>query len=106
MNIFDEVITVVLSSAGLTGSVVAAVITAAVKKARADAERKRQERLRLEVLRLEGEERLSQVLFALMRYVRGDGSEQELDEAEYAYSEYLEKGRKAKNEIIGASAYD
>ncbi len=106
MNIFDDVITVILSSAGLTGSIIAAFITAAIKKAREDAERKRKERLRLEILRLEGEEKLSKVLFALMRYTRGDGSEEDLEEAERAYSEYLEKNNKAKNEIIGTSAFD
>ena len=41
-----------------------------------------------------------------MRYSRGIGSEEELDEAERAYSEYLEKSSKAKNEIIGASAFE
>ncbi len=106
MNIFDEVLTIILSSAGLTGSIIAAIITAAIKKARDDAERKRKERLRLEILRLEGEEKLSRVLFALMRYSRGIGSEEELDEAERSYNEYLEKSSKAKNEIIGASAFD
>ncbi|MBR4278769.1 MAG: hypothetical protein IKT34_01210 [Clostridia bacterium] len=106
MNIFDEVLPIILSSAGLSGSIIAAIVTASIKKAREDAERKRRERLRLEILRLEGEEKLSKALFALMRYSRGIGSEEELDEAERAYSEYLEKSSKAKNEIIGASAFD
>lgn len=97
----DEIITAILSSAGLTGSIFAAIFTVAIKKAKKDAECKREERLRLEILRLEGEERLSTLLFAILRDLRGSGSERELQEAEKSYIEYLEKSRKLKNEIIG-----
>lgn len=97
----DEIMTVIFSSAGLTGGIFAAIMTAAMKKAKNDAERKREERLRIEILRLEGEERLSALLFALLRYSKGSGSLEELDEAEKAYTEYIEKSNKVKNEIIG-----
>ncbi len=97
----DEIITVIFSSAGLTGSVFAAIMVSAMKKAKKDAEKKREERLRLEILRLEGEERLSALLFAIIRYSKGSCGIHELDDAEKAYNEYLEKSNKVKNEIIG-----
>jgi len=77
------------------------VISLAVKKAKKDADIKREERLRLEILRLEGEERMTKLLFALLSHTRGQANERELDEAERAYSEYLENSQKLKNEIIG-----
>lgn len=101
----DEIITAVLSSAGLTGSLFAAIISIAIKRAKKDAERKREERLRLEILRLEGEEKLSALLFAILRGIRGMGSEKELSDAEEAYRAYLEKSRKLKNEIIGENTF-
>ena len=97
----EQMITAILSSAGLTGGIVATIVTAALKKARKDADLKRQERLKLEILRLEGEERLSSLLFAIIRHLRGGGSEKELIDAERAYIEYLESSNKLKNEIIG-----
>ncbi len=101
MIMLDEFLTLVLSSAGVTGSIFGCIISLAVKKAKKDAEIKREERLRLEILRLEGEERLSALLFAIIRNERTGGCEQELTDAENAYSEYLEKSRMLKNEIIG-----
>lgn len=103
MTFIDELLTVVLSSAGLTGSIFAAIVTAAIKKAKEDAERKREERLRLEILRLEGEEKLSALIFAMIRYSKGNGSAKELDEAEKTYTEHLEKSSAMKNEIIGVN---
>lgn len=101
MLMIEQIITAVLSSAGLTGGICAAIVTAAIKHAKKDAELKRKERLRLEIMRLEGEERLSALLFALLRNARGSGDEQELLDAEKAYIEYLEGCNKLKNEIIG-----
>ncbi len=101
LTAFGEMLTVILSSAGLTGSLFAAIIRIAIKKAKDDAERKREERLRLEILRLEGEEKLSSLIFALLRHSRGSGSEKELDDAEKAYLEHLENSNRLKNEIIG-----
>lgn len=97
----EELITIVLSSAGLTGSVFACILTFAVKKAKSDAQRKHEERLNLEILRLEGEEKLSALLFALIHHARSGSFEHELEAAEKAYSEYLEESRRLKNEIIG-----
>lgn len=97
----DEIITAVLSSAGLTGSLFAAIVTVVVKKVKKDADLKREERMKLEILRLEGEERLSSLLFALLRYTRGLENEAELLDAEKAYLDYLESCNKLKNEIIG-----
>lgn len=97
----EQIITAVLSSAGLTGSIFAAIVTAAIRHAGKNAENKRNERMKLEILRLEGEEKLSALLFALIRYSKGLGSENELENAEKTYMEYLESSNKLKNEIIG-----
>ena len=53
-------------------------------------------------MRLEGEEKLSALLFALIRHSRFGGNEGELAAAEEAYREYLESNRRLKNEIIGS----
>ena len=98
----EQIVTAILSSAGLTGGIFAAIVTMAVNRAKNDAEQKRRERLKLEILRLEGEERLSTLLFAMLRNSREGGCEKELLEAEKAYTEYLENSKRLKNEIIGA----
>lgn len=98
--------TIVLSSAGLTGSLFAAIMKFAVKKAKEDAEQKREERLKLEILRLEGEEKMSALLFAMLRFARGSGCQKELDDAEKAYIEHLENSNRLKNEIIGMHTSD
>lgn len=103
---FGEMLTFMLSSAGLTGGLVAAVTKIAIKKAKEDAELKRKERLKLEILRLEGEEKMSALLFAMLRYARGIGCKKELDEAENAYIEHLENSKRLKNEIIGMHTSD
>ena len=101
-----EMLTFILSSAGLTGGLVAVLTKIALKKAKEDAEIKRKERLKLEILRLEGEERMSSLLFAMLRYARGIGCKKELDEAENAYIEHLENSKKVKNEIISLHTFD
>ena len=103
---FGEMLTFMLSSTGLTGGLVAAVTKIAIKKAKEDAELKRKERLKLEILRLEGEEKMSALLFAMLRYARGIGCKKELDEAENAYIEHLENSKRLKNEIIGMHTSD
>ena len=97
----EQILTLVLPSAGLTGGIFAIVLAAAISRAKKDAEVKRAERLRLEILRLEGEERTSELLFAMLRLVRGIGSEAELNQVEKAYIEYLDDCKNLKNEIIG-----
>ena len=97
----EQILTLVLPSAGLTGSIFAIILAAAIKRAKKDAEIKRAERLRLEILRLEGEERIHQLLLAMLRLVRGMGSDEELNKAEKDYMEYLENCKTLKNEIIG-----
>ena len=105
-EVLSEILPLILSSAGLSGGIFAAIITFAVKKAKKDADNKRAERLRLEIMRLEGEEKLSALLFALIRHSRGSGSEEELDDAKTAYTEYLENISRLKNEIIGTHTSD
>ncbi len=103
MTVLDaliEMIPLILSSAGISGSLLAAIMTFAIKRARSDAENKREERLKLEILRLEGDEKMSALLFAMLRNARGVENERELDEAEKAYTEYLENCSRLKNEII------
>ncbi|MBO4277489.1 MAG: hypothetical protein J5925_03715 [Clostridia bacterium] len=95
-----EFLTLALSSAGAAGSLLACVFAWMLKKAKRDADRHREERLKLDMLRLEGEEKLSELVYAMVRQVRGAGSARELDEAEAAYSEYLESARRMKNEIL------
>ena len=95
-----EFITLALSSAGAAGTLLACVFAWLLKKARREAERHREERLRLDIMRLEGEEKLSELVYAMVRQVRGAGSARELDEAEAAYSEYLENARRMRNEIL------
>ena len=103
MSVFEaigELLPIILSSAGITGSLFAAITAIALKKAKNDAETKRKERLRLEIMRLEGDEKMSALLFAMLRHTRGVENERELDEAEKAYTEYLDNCSKLKNEII------
>lgn len=99
-EVIAELLPVILTSAGMTGGLFSAVLTLALNKAKRDAEKKRAERLKLELLRLEGEERLSELMFALLRHSRNDEHASELCDAERAYTEYLEKSRHLKNEII------
>ncbi len=98
-EVISELLPVILTSAGVTGGVFSAVISLAVNKAKRDAAKKREERLKLELLRLEGEERLSKLMFALLRS-RSFENDEELLKAERAYTEYLEKSQHLKNEII------
>ncbi|MBQ3230308.1 MAG: hypothetical protein IJB49_04750 [Clostridia bacterium] len=105
-ELLGELLPLVLSSAGVTGSVFAAIMTVVFKKVRKDAEQRRTERLKLEIMRLEGEERLSALLFAMLRRSRGVGTDAELAEAERAYNEYLNSSRMLKNEIIGEHTFE
>lgn len=98
----SEIIPLIVSSAGISGTVFAAIFGFLLKRAKSDAEKKQHERLQLEVMRLEGEEKLSALLFALIRHSRFGGNESELAAAEEAYREYLESNRRLKNEIIGS----
>ena len=99
-DLIEEILPLILSSCGLTGGIFSAVIFFAIKRAKVEAEIKRKERLRLEIMRLEGEEKLSKLIFALIRHTRTHGNAHELDEAEKAYTEYLLNCSKLKNEII------
>ena len=102
LELLFEVLPIILSSAGITGSLVAAITVHAIKKAKTDAERKREERLNLEILRLEGEEKLSELIFAIVRRLCDNGSVEELLDTMHAYTEHIEKSRQLKNSIIGS----
>ena len=101
LEILGELLPLILSSASVSGGIIAMIITLAVKNAKRDAEKKQKERLKLEIMRLEGEEKLSALLFALIRHTRGSDNTDELLDAEKAYTEYLENVNKLKYEIIG-----
>ncbi len=99
-ELLAELLPIILSSAGVTGSLFAAITVYAIKKAKKDAEQKREERLKLEILRLEGDEKLSSLIFALIRTLNGNGDSHELDEAIRAYTEHINKSNALKNLII------
>ncbi len=99
---FSEFVMLLISSAGLSGSVLGIVFSAVLKKAHSDAAKKREERLLLEIQRLEGEELMSNLLFALVRFSRGLCDESELEEAEKDYLRYIQNSRAVKNRILGS----
>ena len=100
LELLAELLPIILSSAGATGSLFAAITVYAIKKAKKDADIKRQERLQLEILRLEGDEKLSALIFALIRSINGNGDEKELNDTIHAYTEHINKSNALKNLII------
>lgn len=99
-ELLTELVPIILSSAGATGGLFAAITVFAIKKAKKDADLKREERLKLEILRLEGEEKLSALIFALLRKLNGAGNDKELDETIHAYTLHIERSNALKNLII------
>ncbi|MBQ0092962.1 MAG: hypothetical protein KBS45_06530 [Clostridiales bacterium] len=96
---FGELLVMLLSSSGVLGAGLTAVLGVMLKKARRDAEQKRAERIAVELQRLEGEERLSAVVLALVR-AKGENTD-ELQDALDDYEQYLEKRRELRDKIIG-----
>lgn len=96
---FGELLVMLLSSSGVLGAGLTAVLGVMLKKARRDAEQKRAERIAVELQRLEGEERLSTVVLALVR-AKGESTD-ELQDALDDYERYLEKRRELRDKIIG-----
>lgn len=96
---FGELLVMLLSSSGVLGAGLTAVLGVMLKKARRDAEQKRAERIAVELQRLEGEERLSAVVLALVR-AKGENTD-ELQDALDDYERYLEKRRELRDKIIG-----
>jgi len=95
-----ELLAVFLSSTGLVGAALSAVLACMLRRARKDAEQKRKERISLELSRLEGEECLSEVVLALVHVCGRE--DPELKAALRAYSNYLEHRRTFRNEIISS----
>lgn len=95
-----ELAAVVLSSAGVIGTVVAGVLSVVLRQTKTVAEKRRKERIQLELQRLEGEEKLSQLILLLIKFSKGLCEMEELDNAERNYIAYLEKTRASKNEIL------
>lgn len=100
LELLAELLPIIISSAGVTGSLFAAITVYAIKKVKKDADTKREERLKLEILRLEGEEKLSALIFALIRTLNGNGDSHELDETLHAYTEHINRSNALKNQII------
>lgn len=95
-----ELLAVFLSSTGLLGIGVSAVLACLLRRARSDAEQKHAERIQLELQRLEGEEKLSAVVLALARRASDQSGDQSLDDALLAYSDYLLRTRRARDEML------
>lgn len=93
-----ELLAVFLSSTGVLGAMVSAVLACMLRRAKKDADAKRAERIALELQRLEGEERLSEVVLALAHVCTAKDST--LENALRAYSRYLEESRAFRNGII------
>lgn len=94
-----ELLTVFLTSTGLLGGTVSAVLAVMLRRARKDAEKKRAERIAMELQRQEGEERLSCVVLALVRLC-GDIHDPELAQAIREYNRYLNARRTLRDEIV------
>lgn len=95
-----ELLAVFLSSTGVAGAALSAVLAAMLRRARKDAEKKREERISIELQRLEGEERLSEVVLALVHVCGKD--DPQLKDALRSYSKYLEQRRTLRNEILSS----
>lgn len=113
-----ELIAVFVSSTGVLGLGVSAVLAFLLRRAKSDAEQKHAERIQLELQRLEGEEKLSAVVnalasVALAKHVPGekaydgtydaasdDALDTALDAALRDYREYLTLTRRARDEML------
>ncbi len=101
MNMADlyELLTALLTSAGLLGGTVGTVLAVMLKQVRRDAEKKHAERIAMELKRQEGEERLSRVVLALTRLC-GDLHDAELTQALKEYNRYLDERRILRDKIV------
>ncbi len=96
-----EVLAIFLSSTGALGAALSALLAVMLRRARQDAEKKRSERISLELQRMEGEERLSEVVLALVRVCGPAGAtDPELTAALQSYSQYLEARKTLRNQIL------
>ena len=91
MEYLVEAAIIALSSAGVFGAVIAALISKAFKNARADADRRRDERYESEMMRSEFEELSGELLLTLARNQRGLAGNEELREAEERFAEFSDK---------------
>ena len=86
-----------LSSTGVLGIGVSAVLAYLLRRAKKDAEEKHAERIKLELQRLEGEELLSAVVLALAKRA---GEDEKLNQALQAYGDYLKRTRRSRDEML------
>lgn len=92
-----ELFAVFLSSTGVLGIGVSAVLSYLLRRAKKDAEQKHAERIKLELQRLEGEELLSAIVFALAKKA---GEDEKLGQAMQAYGDYLKRTRRSRDEML------
>ena len=95
-----ELLAVFLTSTGVLGVAVSAVLAYMLRSAKKDAEAKRAERIAMELQRLEGEERLSEVVLALAHICTAKDTA--VENALRAYGKYLEQSRAFRNGIISS----
>lgn len=90
-----------LSSTGVLGLGVSAVLAYLLRRAKKDAEQKHAERIKLELQRLEGEELLSAVVSALAKRALAErGEDEKLSQALQAYGDYLKRTRRSRDEML------
>ncbi|MCH5183843.1 MAG: hypothetical protein J1E00_06680 [Oscillospiraceae bacterium] len=88
---------VFLSSTGVLGLGLSAVLAYLLRRAKQDAEQKHAERIKLELQRLEGEELLSAIVLLLAKKA---GEDEKLGQAMQAYGEYLKRTRRSRDEML------
>ena len=92
-----ELLAVILSSTGVLGLGLSAVLAYLLRRAKQDAEQKHAERIKLELQRLEGEELLSAVVMVLAKRA---GEDEKLRQALQAYGDYLKRTRRSRDEML------
>lgn len=92
-----ELLAVILSSTGVLGLGLSAVLAYLLRRAKNDAEQKHAERIKLELQRLEGEELLSAIVLLLAKKA---GEDEKLEQALHAYADHLTRTRHSRDEML------
>ncbi len=100
MEYIIEAVVIAASSTGVLGAIIASLLSKAFKNAKNDADRRRSERYESELLQSEYDEISAELLLVLVRYERGDVSEEELKEAEQRFKELREKRQRHNTERL------
>lgn len=92
-----ELLAVILSSTGVLGLGLSAVLAYLLRRAKNDAEQKHAERIKLELQRLEGEELLSAIVLLLAKKA---GEDEKLEQVLHAYADHLTRTRHSRDEML------